>query len=234
LGGQYDDVMKGRQQGFQTGVGEGVLAGAIKPGPAGEAVGVSLGKDRMKVEGGEKLNVFTGESTTTPKGLSEIQENVAQANKPLGSGKGGTGNAKAVRVQSTKEDSNGNMILVMTDGSTKPMLGTDGQPVRSAAFNKEVARIITKMEEDDSAFKKLSPDEKRKRAEQRLTGKTTEAAPAAKTDAAPKVGDAEEKAPSIAEVKGAPPGASIGVKTAKGWEMKDKSGKLLGYVRGNK
>jgi len=124
--------------------------------------------------------------------------------------------------------------MVMTDGSTKPMLGTDGQPVRSAAFNKEVARIITKMEEDDSAFKKLSPDEKRKRAEQRLTGKTTEAAPAAKTDAAPKVGDAEEKAPSIAEVKGAPPGASIGVKTAKGWEMKDKSGKLLGYVRGNK
>jgi hypothetical protein len=50
----------------------------------------------------------------------------------------------------------------------------------------------------------------------------------------PKTDGAEEKAPSIAEVKGAPAGASIGVKTAKGWEMKDKSGKLLGYVRGNK
>jgi len=187
LGGQYDDVTKGRQNQFQTETGQGVLAGAIKPGPAGEAVGVSLGKDRMKVEGGEKLNVFTGESTTTPKGLSEIQENVAQANKPLGSGKGGTGNAKAVRVQSTKEDSNGNMILVMTDGSTKPMLGTDGQPVRSAAFNKEVARIITKMEEDDSAFKKLSPDEKRKRAEQRLTGKSSAAAPAADVNLKSKV-----------------------------------------------
>jgi hypothetical protein len=179
LGGQYDDVMKGRQQGFQTETGQGVLAGAIRPGPAGEAVGVSLGKERMKVEGGEKLNVFTGESTTTPKGQSEIQENVAQANKPPGSGKSGTGNAKAVRVQSTKEDSDGNMILVMTDGSTKPMLGTDGKPVRSASFNKEVARIIAKLEEDDSAFKKLPPDEKRKRAEQRLTGRTTEPAPAA-------------------------------------------------------
>lgn len=179
LGGQYDDIMKGRQQGFQTETGQGVLAGAIRPGPAGEAVGVSLGKERIKVEGGEKLNVFTGESTTTPKGQSEIQENVAQANKPPGSGKGGSTGAKAVRVQSTKEDSDGNMILVMTDGSTKPMLGTDGKPVRSASFNKEVARIIAKLEEDDSAFKKLPPDEKRKRAEQRLTGRTTDAAPAA-------------------------------------------------------
>lgn len=179
LGGQYDDVMKGRQTKFQTGVGEGVLAGNIKPGAGSEAVGASLAKERFKVEGGEKLNVFQGDSTTTPKGLSEIQENVAQANKPPGSGKGGSTGAKAVRVQSTKEDSDGNMILVMTDGSTKPMLGTDGKPVRSASFNKEVARIIAKLEEDDSAFKKLPPDEKRKRAEQRLTGRTTDAAPAA-------------------------------------------------------
>jgi hypothetical protein len=177
LGGHYDDIMKGRQQGFQTETGQGVLAGNIKPGPGGEAVGVSLGKERMKVEGGEKLNVFTGESTTTPKGLSEIQENKAQAGKA--SSGSGTGGAKPVRVQSTKEDSDGNMILVMTDGSTKPMLGTDGKPVRSAAFNKEVSKIITKLEEDDSSFKKLSPDEKRKRAEQRLTGKSSEAAPAA-------------------------------------------------------
>lgn len=79
LGGQYDDVMKGRQQGFQTETGVGVLAGNIKPGPAGEAVGVSLGKERMKVEGGEKLNVFTGESSTTAVGKSQVQENQAQA-----------------------------------------------------------------------------------------------------------------------------------------------------------
>lgn len=183
-GGHFDDIMKGRQQGFQTETGQGVLAGNIKAGPGGEAVGVSMGKERMKVEGGEKLNVFTGESTTTPKGLSEIQENKAQASKAASGGGGGT---KPVRVQSTKEDSDGNMILVMTDGSTKPMLGTDGKPVRSAAFNKEVSKIITKLEEDDSSFKKLSPEEKRKRAEQRLTGKATESAPATNTDLKAKV-----------------------------------------------
>jgi len=229
LGGHYDDVMKGRQQGLQTGVGEGVLAGNIKPGAGSEAVGASLAKERMKVEGGEKLNVFTGDSSTTPLGKSQINENNAQAVKAKDAG-----GAKAPRVQSTKEDSNGNMVLIMSDGTSKPLLEADGKPMQSAAFNKEVARTIAKMEEESSTFKKLSETEKRQRAQERLTGKMSEAAPAAKTDAAPKVGDAEEKAPSIAEVKGAPPGASIGVKTAKGWEMKDKSGKLLGYVRGNK
>ena len=79
LGGQYDDVMKGRQTKFQTGVGEGVLAGNIKPGAGSEAVGASLAKDRFNVQGGEKVNVFTGDSTTTAVGQSEIAENKAQA-----------------------------------------------------------------------------------------------------------------------------------------------------------
>ncbi len=54
--------------------------------------------------------------------------------------------------------------------------------------------------------------------------------PAAKPDAAAKA----EKAPSIGEVQGAPAGASIGIRTEKGWEVKDKSGNLIGYVRGKK
>lgn len=186
LGGQYDDVMKGRQQGFQTETGQGVLAGNIKPGPAGEAVGVSLGKERMKVEGGEKLNVFTGESSTTPVGKSQINENNAQASKA--SNAGGPAGPKAPRVQSTKEDADGNMILIMSDGTTKPLLGSDGKAVRSSAFNKEVSKIITKMEEDDSAFKKLPADEKRKKAEERLTGRASGgAAPAADVNLKAKV-----------------------------------------------
>jgi hypothetical protein len=92
LGGQYDDVMKGRQQGFQTGVGEGVLAGAIRPGPGSEAVGASLAQDRFDVKGGEKVNVFTGDSTTTAVGQSEIAKNKAQA-----------GSAGALSKKYTKE-----------------------------------------------------------------------------------------------------------------------------------
>lgn len=179
LGGHYDDVMKGRQQGFQTGVGEGVLAGNIKPGAGSEAVGASLAKERIDVKGGEKLNVFTGESTTTPLGKSQINENNAQAVKAKDAG-----GAKAPRVQSTKEDSNGNMVLIMSDGTSKPLLEADGKPMQSAAFNKEVARTITKMEEESSSFKKLSEEDKRKRAQERLTGKMSEAAPAAATSTA--------------------------------------------------
>ena len=190
LGGQYDDVMKGRQQGFQTGVAQGILNKEITGkdvGVASQAVGSSLGKDSYAVQGGEKLNQFTGESTTTPKGQSEITENQAQANKAKNAG-GGGGGTKAPRVQSTKEDSEGNMILIMSDGTTKPLLGSDGKAVRSSAFNKEVSKIITKMEEDDSAFRKLPADEKRKKAEERLTGRaSSNANPAADTGLKAKV-----------------------------------------------
>ena len=37
--------------------------------------------------------------------------------------------------------------------------------------------------------------------------------------------------PDIKQVDGAPAGATIGAQTAKGWEIKDASGKLIGYVR---
>jgi len=198
LGGHYDDVMKGRQQGFQTETGVGVLAGNIKPGPGGEAVGVSLGKERMKVEGGEKLNVFTGESNTTPLGKSQITENMAQATKAKEGG-----GAKAPRVQSTKEDSNGNMVLIMSDGTSKPLLEKDGKPMQSAAFNKEIARTITKMEEESSKFKNLSEEEKRAKAQERLTGKMSEAAPAASsTSVATPVTQADfDKLPSGAKYR---------------------------------
>jgi len=63
---------------------------------------------------------------------------------------------------------------------------------------------------------------------------TNKPAAPAKPEAAPKPEAASEKAPSIGDVQGAPAGASIGSRTEKGWEVKDKSGKLIGYVRGKK
>ena len=184
LGGHYDDVTKGRQTSFQTGVGQGILNKEITGkdiGTASQAVASSTGKESYAVQGGEKLNQFTGASETTPKGLSEIQENKAQA------GKASSGGTKTPRVQSTKEDADGNMILIMSDGTTKPMMGEDGKAVRSAAFNKEVSKLITKMAEDDSAFKKLPAAEQRAKAEERLTGRAGSTAPAADTGLKAKV-----------------------------------------------
>lgn len=82
LAGHYKDVAQGRQQVFETGVGEGILNKSIVGkdiGTASQAVGSSLGKESYKVEGGEKLNVFRGDSTTTALGTSQIAENKAQA-----------------------------------------------------------------------------------------------------------------------------------------------------------
>jgi hypothetical protein len=63
-----------------------------------------------------------------------------------------------------------------------------------------------------------------------LKGSLDERAPTPK----PEPAAASEKPPSIGDVQGAPAGASIGSRTEKGWEVKDKSGKLIGYVRGKK
>ena len=38
-------------------------------------------------------------------------------------------------------------------------------------------------------------------------------------------------APNISTIKGAPEGAKIGSKTAKGWEVLDSSGNLIGYAK---
>ena len=51
--------------------------------------------------------------------------------------------------------------------------------------------------------------------------------------AAPKSTAPAGAAPSIASVTGAPPGSKIGLQTKQGWEVKDKDGKLIGYVGSN-
>ena len=79
LKGSFDDVMKGRNTAFKTGVGQGVLAGTTKMGTGSGAVAASEGKPIINVEGGEQYNQYSGESKTTPLGKSMITENQAQA-----------------------------------------------------------------------------------------------------------------------------------------------------------
>ena len=65
--------------------------------------------------------------------------------------------------------------------------------------------------------------------EQRLGASSNpDAAPA--TSVAPAATPASAP-PNIASVTGAPRGATIGAQTAKGWEVKDRSGKVIGYAQ---
>jgi hypothetical protein len=85
-----------------------------------------------------------------------------RAERPPASGAG-----SAPRVQSTKVDSSGNMVAIMSDGSTK-QLG-----IRASEFDGRIARLVTDMGKADFSFGRLPEEEKRRRAVERLTGSTS-------------------------------------------------------------
>lgn len=62
------------------------------------------------------------------------------------------------------------------------------------------------------------------------TGKP--AAPAAPATPKPAGAASASAKPEVSKVQGLPAGSSIGAQTPKGWEVKDSTGKLIGYVRG--
>jgi hypothetical protein len=75
----YKQVTEGRKTGFETSVGQGVLAGAIPAGQGSAAVAAASGKQMLNTEGGETYNMYTGESKTTPLGKAQITEAAAKA-----------------------------------------------------------------------------------------------------------------------------------------------------------
>lgn len=78
-------------------------------------------------------------------------------------GGGGTG-GKVARVQKTITGENGNVMAVMSDGTTKDL------GIKSGDYNKQISNLVTKMAKDDYKFAKLPESEKRKQAEERLRG----------------------------------------------------------------
>ena len=107
--------------------------------------------------------------------LQGIRERITAAQN-----KGTTG--KAARVQRTIDGPDGSVILIMSDGSNV------STGIKSAEFNRTVARIVSDMARRDPAFAELSEAEKRAKALERLTGSPTGAAPAPAPTAAPAPG----------------------------------------------
>lgn len=103
------------------------------------------------------------------KALLPVKQQVAdaattRANRPASSGAGGGGGGGGAKVRSTKTDSQGNVIAIMSDGTTKPL------GIRSSDFDKNIANTIAAMQKDDYKFGKLPESEKRAQAIERLTG----------------------------------------------------------------
>lgn len=84
-----------------------------------------------------------------------------RANRPPASGGGSGGGSSSPKVRSTYTNDAGQKVAVMSDGSEKT-LG------KTADYNVRVAALIANQEKSDYAFKKLSEDEKKAWATNRL------------------------------------------------------------------
>jgi hypothetical protein len=77
-------------------------------------------------------------------GSIKIAEIRGPAKGSGGGGRGGTlADTGGPKVQSRMTDANGNVILVMRDGTHKQLVGDDGQPVRSLDYQKLLGRTAT-------------------------------------------------------------------------------------------
>ena len=116
---------------------------------------VTLSKDQDFIAGETALAKAKGAAGIT---AAQIRADSIK-DRPTG-GAGG----KAARVQKTITGENGNVMAVMSDGTTKDL------GVKSGDYNKQISSLVTKMAKDDYKFAKLPEAEKRKQAEERLRG----------------------------------------------------------------
>jgi len=93
---------------------------------------------------------------------SQNKTDAVRAARPTGS----SGGAGGVKVRSTKTDADGNVIAIMSDGTTKPL------GIKSGDYNKSVANLIAQREKNDYQFKNLPEEEKKAWATGRLTPST--------------------------------------------------------------
>ena len=224
LKGSFDDVMKGRNTAFKTGLGQAAFDKPEDAPRAGQAVAASEGKPLINVEGGQQYNQYTNTGSTTPLGKAQINKENAQAAESKQ--KGDAAETKSERQEKDKRETtkdlerqvkNAKDILHENLGVSPNEANAELKRLKERAAAGD-AKAKARLEEVTPAIEKLNT------ARTKLDAWEAKSTP----DAVP------EKAPSISEVKGAPSGSSIGRRTDEGWEIKDKSGKLIGYTRGKK
>ena len=111
------------------------------------------------------------------------------------------------------------------------------QPAETNALSKENIAINKAVEavQDTLAYKKANPAQKNEMLNEARQVALDNLKYASKNTETPKPVPAPAPAPpappSIASIKGAPPGSTIGKLTPQGWEVLDKNGKILGHAK---
>jgi hypothetical protein len=225
LGGKYDDVTKGRRNQQEIDMSEAAVAKPEAAGIIGQGMAAGAGKDLVGGDSNVTRNKFTGATSTTPVGESVIAENRAQADRARREQPGKNEELPTLQqMRKSAEETLRDARKALTEFD-KLNTGDLSRPGREKLLEQRRA-LEAEVTGARDELKKISD-----RLSKRL-GKPSEA-PAPAPAPAPTSAPAEaKKPPSISEVQGAPAGSAIGAFVAgRGWEVKDKSGRVIGYVR---
>jgi hypothetical protein len=213
---------------------EGAIAAAMAAGSSSTTI-LNLQKqrsavlDEIKQDFKEKQEAaraerFETQTEQTGKRIDILAQNSATMAK----------NAVTAETRASKEGSTRNTRETTADLQRQVDSAKDALAEKMGVSTKdlypEIARLEKKAATDPIAKAKLvdlkESRDQLKTARSKLDQWT---AKAAKEEEAPAAETAPPK-PNIANIKGAPPGATVGSYTSRGWEVKDKDGVVRGYV----
>jgi hypothetical protein len=213
---------------------EGAIAAAMAAGSSSTTI-LNLQKqrtavlDEIKQEFKEKQETaradrFETQTEQTGKRIDIMAQNSATMAK----------NAVTAETRASKEGSTRNTRETTADlqrqvDSAKDALA-EKMGVSTKELYPEISRLEKKAATDPKAKAKLEDlQETRDQLKSARSKLDQWTAKAAKEEEAPAAETAPPK-PNIANIKGAPPGATVGSYTSRGWEVKDKDGVVRGYV----
>lgn len=109
--------------------------------------------------------------------------------------RGGDGGGPEPKIRSTKTNADGEVIAVMSDGSTRPL------GIQDQAYAKNLANMVQKMRED-SKYRKMGEDELMAIARQRLSGASSKPASSASSEPLGASSDVDALRREISRVEG--------------------------------
>lgn len=109
--------------------------------------------------------------------------------------RGGDGGGPEPKIRSTKTNADGEVIAVMSDGSTRPL------GIQDQAYAKNLANMVQKMRED-SKYRKMGEDELMAIARQRLSGASSKPASNASSEPSGASSDVDALRREISRVEG--------------------------------
>lgn len=222
LGGKYDDVTKGRRNQQEVDMSEAALGQPAAAGVIGQAMAAGKGNDLIGGDSNVTRNKFTGATETTEVGRAEVAKDYAQADKTKREPTGKNEDLPTLQqMRKAAEETLKDARKALTEFD-KVNQGDLSRPGKEKLKEQRDALAL----EVNNARTELT------KVSDRLARRLDETEASSKSpSAAPKPAPAADKPPAIGQIKGAPAGAAIGQFVAgRGWEIKDRSGKVVGYA----